>query len=277
MPLKPGQVLNEWRIVRRLGEGAMGEVFAAQSVHSDRIVAALKVLDPGWARHPDARERFLREAEVLYNLSHPGIVRVRNLFLSTDAVSYLEMELVSGTSVERRLSNGAIAEDEARRMAAEIAQALAYMHRRNVFHRDIKPANILIQTNGTVKVVDFGLAKKLGEHPITTEGRAHFGTAAYCPPEWIGAAPVDPARWDAYAFGVLLHELLTGEEPFPMTTDGNAGQQILGVMSQKLASPSMELGEGFDPVLRALVAELTTTDASKALTDLVEVTRRLDA
>lgn len=276
MAIEAGQLIGEWRVLHRLGAGAMGAVYKAESVHSERVVAALKVLDPAWARHPDARDRFLREAEVLYSLRHPGIVQVRNIVLDPEGTSYLEMEYVTGTTLASLLDNAPLPLDQALRLAGELADAVAYMHRRAVFHRDIKPGNLLVQADGALKVVDFGLAKKVGEHPITVQGKAHFGTAAYCPPEWIGAAPVDPARWDAYAFGVVLHEMLTGEEPFPMTGDGNAGQQILGVMSMKLDLPSLVLGPGFDPELQALVVELTTREADRALTDMAAVSRRLN-
>ena len=162
----------------------------------------------------------LREAAINSTLDHPNIVKVRNVRIDVDP-PYLEMEFVDGKSLESRLEHGPIPLDEAVTVLRDMADALAYLHARNIRHRDVKPSNIVCTADGRCKLVDFGIATELDGATISEHGQA-MGSASYVPPEWAQPGKLDPARWDLYGLGVSTWESLTGEVAFPMPTEGSA-------------------------------------------------------
>src|SRR5262245_8628852 len=202
----------------------MGEVYRAHDTKLKRQIA-IKVLPVSMSADPDRLQRFQREAEVLACLNHPHIATVYGLE-HVDGVQALVMELVEGEDLAQRLTRGPRPLDEALRLGKQIAEALEAAHERGIIHRDLKPANIKVRPDGSVKVLDFGLAKAIepagtsgvsGAATITTPGMTRagtiLGTAAYMSPEQARGQSVDK-RSDVWSFGCVLYEMLTGTRPF---------------------------------------------------------------
>jgi len=188
----------------------MGEVYQAHDTRLKRDVA-LKMLPEAFASEPERMARFQREAELLASLNHPNIAQIYGM---EDRA--LVMELVEG-----KMLSGPLPIPTALKYALQIAEALAYAHRKGVVHRDLKPANVMVTPEGGVKVLDFGLAKVAGKpaipgsskSPTVSHSGMIMGTAAYMSPEQAGGGPVDP-RSDVWSFGVVLWEMLTGMKLF---------------------------------------------------------------
>jgi Tol biopolymer transport system component len=227
MPLSAGTRLGPYEVVARLGAGGMGEVYRARDHKLDRDVA-IKVLPDALGHDPERLARFEREAKTLAALNHPNIAHIHGFEDSTGAPA-LVMELVDGPTLADRIAKGALPVDEALPIAKQIAEALEAAHWQGIVHRDLKPANIKVRSDGTVKVLDFGLAKALepasgaidgSQSPTITSPATMtrvgvlLGTAAYMAPEQARGKAVDK-RADIWAFGAVLYEMLTGTKPFP--------------------------------------------------------------
>lgn len=273
--LRPGDTIDIWVVQKALGSGGMGSVYRCHNRDAPRILAAVKVLDTSLRRFPEAEARFVREAEILFQLDHPGIVKVRNVRTATDP-SYLEMEFVDGESLEDRLARGPIPIEEALPLMQQVADAVRYLHERGVRHRDIKPANVLVQPNGKPKLVDFGLAVEAEVTRITAHGMS-FGTVSYAPPEWITPEQIDPTAWDIYALGTVFYEMLTGLVAFPVSGEGSARQQAMQVIVAKQNHPPLDPGPAFHDDLRDLVSAMTQALPGKRLRDVRDVVDRLAA
>ena len=210
----PTDILN-YRIVRHLGSGGMGSVYLAFNTNIDQQVA-IKALRPEVARNAALRARFKQEAEMLCSLDHPGIVKFLNYVETAEGV-FLIMEYVKGMTLEDFISkkNGLIVESKAYPLICEILDAFSYAHSKGIVHRDIKPANIIIQDDGHIKIMDFGIAQIVSEANVT-DGKAIMGTPAYMSPEQIYGKDID-ARSDIYSIGVLIHNMLTGRAPYDST------------------------------------------------------------
>ena len=229
MPLSSGATLGPYTVVAKIGEGGMGEVYQARDTKLDRDVA-LKVLPEAFTSDPDRLARFEREAKVLASLNHPNIGSIYGLEEAEGGkFRALVLELIEGPTLADLIAQGPIPVDEALRIAKQIAEALEAAHEAGVIHRDFKPANIKVREDGTVKVLDFGLAKALeptsasaaadpSQSPTLTAAATQMGvilgTAAYMSPEQARGKPVDK-RTDIWAFGAVLFEMLTGTKPFP--------------------------------------------------------------
>ncbi len=230
MTLLPGTRLGPYEILSPLGAGGMGEVYRARDTRLNRDVA-LKVLPAPVAADAERMARFEREAQVLASLNHPNIASIYGLEES-GGMRALVMELVEGPTLAERLKSGAIPLDDALPIARQVAEALEAAHEHGVIHRDLKPANIKITPEGTVKVLDFGLAKALPVAPsdvggvrekplqdsptlsaMATQAGVILGTAAYMSPEQAKGKSVD-RRADIWAFGCVLYEMLAGEQAF---------------------------------------------------------------
>ena len=225
MTLTAGTKLGPYEIVAPLGAGGMGEVYRARDSKLNRDVA-IKVLLPVVANDPDRLARFSREAQVLASLNHPNIAHIHGLE-EADGITALVLELVEGEDLAQRIARGAIPLDEALPIAKQIADALEAAHERGIIHRDLKPANIQVRPDGTVKVLDFGLAKafettgagrpsSVSMSPTLTNATQMgmiLGTAAYMAPEQARGKAVDK-RADVWAFGCVLYEILAGQRAF---------------------------------------------------------------
>jgi Tol biopolymer transport system component/tRNA A-37 threonylcarbamoyl transferase component Bud32 len=223
MSITPGSRIGPYEVTSQLGEGAMGVVFRARDTKLLRDVA-LKVLPDHFADDPGRLSRLQREAQLLASLNHPNIAQVYGLEQVGNS-GCIVMELVDGETLAEKLKNGPLPFDEVTAIAKQIADALAAAHERGIVHRDLKPANIKLTPNGTVKVLDFGLAKALTEPhvepnlsslPTKVSGTIPggiVGTIGYMSPEQARGKEVD-ARSDIWAFGCVLYEMLTGKLAF---------------------------------------------------------------
>ena len=199
-------VRGRYRLEEQLGAGGMSEVWAAQDVELGRRVA-LKLL----GRDADPA-RFDREARSVAALAHPNICQVYD-YGEQDGRPFMVLEYLGGGSLEARLTPGEIYPDEeTRRIALELAAALAHAHARGLVHRDLKPANVLFDEEGRAKIADFGIARLSGAGTLTEAGTL-LGTAAYISPEQASGQPASPAS-DVYSFGVILYRMLSGRLPF---------------------------------------------------------------
>src|SRR6476620_985506 len=224
-----GTRLGAYEVTSLLGQGGMGTVYRGRDTRLDRDVA-IKVLLDSVAHDPDRLARFEREARLLASLNHPNIAQIYGLEV-TDTVSALVLEFVDGATLADRIGHGPLPIDEALPIARQIADALESAQEQGIVHRDLKPANIKLRPDGTVKVLDFGLAKladSTGSSPsppgavtmsptMTSPAMTHagmiLGTAAYMSPEQARGKPVD-RRADIWAFGCVLFEMLTGTRAF---------------------------------------------------------------
>ena len=242
MPLASGSHFGPYEILSPLGVGGMGEVYRVRDAKLNRDVA-LKVLRPEVAHDPERLARFRREAQLLASLNHQNIAQVYG-FEDASGHHGLLMELVEGETLAERIGRGAVPLDEALAIAKQIAEALEAAHERGIIHRDLKPANVKAREDGTVKVLDFGLAKALdprsadearqespyADSPTFTAAMTMpgiiLGTAAYMPPEQVKGRPVD-RRADLWAFGCVLFEMLTGRRPFEGETTSDVLARII--------------------------------------------------
>jgi len=215
-----GQTVGHYRVLRKLGEGGMGEVYLAEDLSLKRNVA-LKFLPQYLHQDQVARKRFLREAQSAAAIDHPFICNIYEVSQTEDGQDYIVMEYVEGQTLQEKLTRGQLPLKEALRIGMEISEALEEAHKKGVVHRDLKPANIMLTAGGHVKVMDFGLAKKLVDEggteqditaALTREG-ATLGTLAYMSPEQVRGKAVD-TRSDIFSFGIVLYELLSGVHPF---------------------------------------------------------------
>ena len=275
MSLIEGTIFDEvWVIERSLGSGGMGSVYRAHNRHAPKIKAAIKVLSAALVHHKEAKSRFVREAEILYGLDHPHIVKDRNIRLEHDP-PYIEMEFIERQSLYEVLAQPPFPFDRALLFSEQLASAVRYVHRHNVFHRDIKPANLLIRKGAMLKLVDFGLAVDVeGSERITQDG-AHFGTVAYAPPEWIRPRDVDPRLWDLYALGVIMYEMFAGRTPFVADEGASPRQAAVQIMALKQQIEYLDPGPAYPEGLRALIRDLTVREASQRLGDAKQVLKRL--
>ena len=223
MDLKPGEKLGPYEIVSRIGKGGMGEVWCAHDARLNRNVA-IKISARQFT------DRFEREARVIAALNHSGICTLFDI-----GPDYIVMELVEGPTLAERCARGPIPLEEALDIARQIADALEAAHEKGIVHRDLKPANIKIRPDGSVKVLDFGLAKATEPMEFTPDSPTEsmtvqgtvMGTLGYMPPEQILGAKVDK-RADIWAFGVILHEMVTGKRLFHGRTTSETVAAVIG-------------------------------------------------
>jgi WD40 repeat protein len=217
----PQQTIAHYRIITKIGEGGMGVVYRATDTKLNRDVA-IKALPDAFTQDADRLARFTREAQMLASLNHPNIAAIYGV---EDRA--LVLELVEGPTLSERIATGPIPFEKVLPLLKQLVDALEYAHEKGVVHRDLKPGNIKVKPDGTVKVLDFGLAKQFAEAPAAEEGITEsmtlteagtiVGTAAYMSPEQAQGKLVDK-RTDIWAFGVILYELLTGRRLFKAET-----------------------------------------------------------
>ncbi|MGQ0736914.1 MAG: protein kinase domain-containing protein [Acidobacteriota bacterium] len=270
MSLMAGARVGPYEIVAPLGAGGMGEVYRARDTKLDRDVA-LKILPELFASDAERLARFEREAKTLAALNHPHIAQIYGLEQSS-TISALVMELVEGEDLAARTARGPVPVDEALAIARQIAEALEAAHEQGIIHRDLKPANIKVRTDGTVKVLDFGLAKTgatgagAADSPTfavaATQMGMIVGTAAYMAPEQAWGKPVD-TRADIWAFGCVLYEMLTGVRAFA----GETVTDLLAAVVQR--DPDWTaLPADTPPHVRRLLRRCLEKDPKRRLRDI---------
>ena len=213
--LPEGTQVGPYRIVALLARGGMGDVYRATDLRLGRDVA-LKTLADAARGAGDGVERFLQEARITASLDHPNIVRVFDVGMS-DARPFLVSELLDGETLRASIDRGPVAPESTRAIACAVASGLAAAHARGLVHRDLKPENIFVTRSGSIKILDFGIAK-LAQDPALPRGLATLtgvllGTAGYLAPEQVRGETVD-ARTDLFALGSILFELMTGQRAF---------------------------------------------------------------
>lgn len=275
MEIQQGTQFGTYRVIAPLGSGGMGEVWRAEDTSLGRQVA-LKVLPADFAEDQDRHARFEREARVLASLNHPNVATLFGLE-HVGNQHILTMELVEGEGLDQLIARGRMSVDDAIPIAVQIAEALGAAHGQGIVHRDLKPANVMVRTDGTVKVLDFGLAKAwqnesdassvslsptMTRH-ATLEG-VILGTAAYMSPEQARGRQVDK-RADIWAFGVVLWEMLTGKQLF-------AGETVSDILAAVLrAEPEMKDLPASTPVsVRRLLRRCLQRDPKSRLHDIAD-------
>ncbi|MEO5567115.1 MAG: protein kinase [Gemmatimonadaceae bacterium] len=281
MSLTPGARLGPYEVTAQIGVGGMGEVYRATDTSLKRQVA-IKVLPAAVAADADRLARFQREAEVLAALNHPNIAHIHGLEKSGGTFA-LVMELVEGPTLADRIAQGAIPIEEALPIAKQIAEALEAAHEQGIIHRDLKPANIKVREDGTVKVLDFGLAKAMDpasaasenamNSPTITAATLHgviLGTAAYMSPEQAAGKALDK-RSDLWAFGVVLLEMLTGRQVF-------GGETVSHVLASVLKdTPDLAALPADTPApIRKLLRRCLEKDRRKRLADAADAGLEID-
>ena len=209
-PIRPGEKFGHYRILQQLGAGGMGIVYLAEDLKLRRQVA-LKFLPPHMGHDSVARSRFLNEARLSAKLNHPNVATVYDSGQLGDQI-YIAMEYVEGETLRDRIKDGPLTIDEAISITIQIGEGLLAAHCSGIVHRDVKPGNVMIDKNGSAKIMDFGLAKLRGVDGFTKTGSA-MGTVAYMSPEQARSDTIDH-RTDIWSLGVVLYEMLTAERPF---------------------------------------------------------------
>ena len=260
-----------YRVLEILGKGGMGEVFLADDTQLERKVA-LKFLPAELAADPVASQRFEREAKAAAALDHPYICKIYEI-AEVDGKTCIAMEYVSGQTLDRVLADGALEPARALEIAAEVVEALQEAHARRILHRDLKPGNLMLTDQGHVKVMDFGLAKRLRE-PGTTDSQvtthdtltgvgSFVGTPAYMAPEQILGSTADE-RSDVFSFGVVLFELLGGSHPFRKETTSDTLAAIV-------RDPPTPPHRAADPAVYAIFDKLLAKDPGDRYASFAEV------
>ena len=282
MPLTPGTRLGHYNVTALLGEGGMGQVWQATDTQLNRQVA-LKIVPDAFAADPERLARFTREAQILASLNHPNIAASHGI--EEDEVEgrrALVLELVEGPTLADRISKGPIPVEDALPIAKQIAEALEAAHEAGVIHRDLKPANIKVREDGTVKVLDFGLAKALDPNPdadpsqsptltaAATQMGVIMGTAAYMSPEQARGKTVDK-RADIWAFGVVLYEMLTGTRPFQ-------GEDVSLTLASVMKSDVnvTVLPAELPETLRTVIRQCLQKDPRRRIRDVGDVSLAMD-
>lgn len=246
------QQIGHYEITELLGEGGIGQVHAARDTMIEREVA-IKSLRPELAKDKSFVDRFRSEANSLAKLTHPNITTLYSL-LPEGGNMYMIMELVRGRTLEDVMKSRPqpFAAAEALAIVGQAADGLAYAHSMGVVHRDVKPANLMITSNGTLKIMDFGIARVQGSQRMTRAGSA-FGTPEYMSPEQVKGQDVD-GRCDQYSLAIVLYEMLTGRVPFAANSDYELGQMHINATPER---PSRQMS-GIDPsVEKALLRALS--------------------
>jgi len=241
--------VGRYQIHETLGVGATSRVVRGHDPMIDRSVA-IKLFSPQLARGEN-RTKFLREARVVGKLSHPAIIAVHDIGIEESSQTpYLVMEMVDGQALEKIISKGSVAFPTACEWAGHVAEALAVAHRRAVIHGDIKPANILITNENRVKLTDFGMAR-LASHQTDSAVR---GTPAYwCPEQILGRA--QDARSDIFSLGVVLHEMLTGVNPFAAESIPMVCNQVLSSTPLPPSRSNPSVPPGLDEIVAGCLAK----------------------
>jgi serine/threonine protein kinase len=251
------QTISHFRITERLGAGGMGVVYKAVDTRLDRPVA-LKFLPDNMAEHPQALERFRREARAASALNHPGICTIYD-FGEQDGRTFIAMEFIDGETLRTHIHGKPIPVEEILKLGIQIAEALDAAHAEGIVHRDIKPANIFVTKRGQAKVLDFGLAKLVAKGVAVSDSGDEVsdstsvvgiisGTPSYMSPEQIRGDDLDP-RTDIFSLGLVLYEMATGRQAF----GGATGGMIIDAVLTRSPAPARNINPDIPPRLEEII------------------------
>ena len=275
MALISGTKLGPYEIQTPLGSGGMGEVYRAIQSSLGRQVA-IKVLPAEKVADPERKQRFVQEAKSASSLNHPNIVTIYDIG-QAEGVDFISMELVSGKALDRLIPRHGMRLNDALKYAVQIADALARAHAAGIVHRDLKPGNVMVNEDGLVKVLDFGLAKlteaiPVGEddathtmRPTTEEGKI-VGTVAYMSPEQAEGKKVD-ARSDIFSFGSVLHEMVTGRQAF----HGDTKASTLAAILKDNPRPASQLVDGLPREVEKLISRCLRKEVNQRFQHMDDV------
>jgi serine/threonine-protein kinase len=262
MALLIGQTVGDYRVTGVVGEGGMGAVYKVQHLISDRI-EAIKTILPDVKEMPDLADRFMREIKVQARLSHPNIASLHNVVRFEDQF-LMVMEYVDGPTLHACLRQGRLTTGESVAITVQILSALAYAHALGVIHRDIKPANIMFTSGGSVKLMDFGIARSLSDQHLTSVGAA-VGSLYYMSPEQVQCAEVD-GRSDLYSVGVVLYEMVTGVRPI----EGEGSWGVMNGHLRQLPQPPIARNPSLSPELSLSILKALEKNPADRFRDAAE-------
>jgi serine/threonine-protein kinase len=273
-----GEKLGSFTLESKLGSGAMGQVYLA--VHDKKgLKAAVKVMTADASGKGSMGERFEREAEILQQFRHPNIVRFYAVGRSKGR-PYIAMEYVDGGTLDERLEREGVFDwPEVVKIGIQVSEALHYAHSHGVIHRDLKPSNLMITSDGTIKLTDFGIAKDLDATALTATGRT-LGTAAYMAPEQIRGTPAVSHKTDLYALGCVLFQLLTGRLPFEGTSAVSLMHKHLSEEPPRPSSRNPQIPKALDNLVVSLLAKAPADrpwDAAAVSHKLSEIQKKLES
>jgi eukaryotic-like serine/threonine-protein kinase len=268
-----GRTVGPYDLERLLGEGGFAWVFVGREL--DGTPAAVKILKPRFAGDPQFESRFRNEAETAAQLRHPNIIRIRFVARSGDYV-YFGMDLCTDSLAARIQRVGPLPEPDIVQLAAGVARGLQFAHQQGVIHRDLKPDNILIHSDGSPVISDFGIARVVSGYVASTGVNMTIGTPQYLSPEQAQGRVVDP-RADLYSLGITLYKAATGEVPFTSTDWFELARMHVEDAPVSLRKKRPELSKRFERVVLKCLAKHPDDryrDAAQLLADLAEVENR---
>ena len=257
-----GKTIQNYQLLEALGAGGMGHIYKAEDTRLHRIVA-IKVLAPTFANDPERRKRFLQEAQAASALNHPNIVTLFDIVTDGDT-QCIVMEFVPGSTLRDVIPQGGLPVFEALHFSIQIASALSAAHAAGIIHRDLKPSNIMVTPTGVVKILDFGLAKWVGQSPMAEETQGDqtlthegsiIGTVSYMSPEQAEGKRVD-TRTDIFSFGSVMYEMVTGRRAF----EGPSGISTLSAILRDEVQPIYELSPEVPPLLEQIILRCLPKD-----------------
>lgn len=255
MSYQPGEQIGDYQILDILGGGGMGAVYKVRNVLSGRV-EAMKVVLENLQGNAEVLDRFLREIRVLASLEHPNIAALRTA-QRVEGQILMIMELVEGETLQSMLSRGRLPLAQAVRYVRDALRGLAAAHERGIVHRDIKPANMMVNKQGELKLMDFGIAR-LATDPSLTKTGLTLGSLYYMSPEQISGSEID-ARADIYSMGITLYQLVTGKRPF----EGTSEFSIMAAHMNQAPTPPIELDPALPADLNAIIMMALEKDPAK--------------
>ncbi|MFC1500491.1 protein kinase [Candidatus Zixiibacteriota bacterium] len=247
-----GKTIGRYQIIEKIGEGGMGAVYKAEDSTLNRYVA-LKTISAHLSKSPEARERFIREAQAASTLNHPNVTTVHDL-LESDDQHFICMEYVDGQTVREVIEAGPVSIQTVVDIAIQTAEALNAAHQKGILHRDIKSSNIMVSRDGLVKVMDFGLAH-LEDRSQLTRSDSTLGTLAYSSPEQLTGGLIDE-RSEIFSLGVVLYELITSQLPFIAEREGELIHTIISNAPEKITSLRDDISTGLEAVVGQMLQKL---------------------
>lgn len=257
---------DRYQIIEKIGSGAMGDVYKAQDIHLKRLVA-LKVLKSS-CFHIDVK-RFFREAEALAQLNHPNLIKIYDIVSQTN-YHFFTMEYIDGITLKEYISKSEFATDEIIELMIDIAEAIRYTHSCGILHRDLKPANIMIDSNRSPIVMDFGIAKKINDKKSISNHGKILGTIRYMAPEQANGEDVNE-QCDIYSLGVIFYELLSGKAIFP----DKEGVELLFQIANSTPKPLRKVNTKIDPKLERICMKALSKNPQKRYKSVDEFLHKL--